>query len=134
MPSETAWYVENKVLFNRMYGAITNEDLTQNSDVLNNHILEHPEQLILIVDMLDVTEFPFNFKTMLAQIGAYQVHKHVAWVLVIADNRLVNFFGTLVSKVTSLSLRSFNSMDEVYAFINHNVPDLVAQLPPLEPA
>ena len=54
----------------------------------------------------------------------------MGWLLVITNNRMIKYLGSMVSGLSSVRYRAFTSVDEALAFLNEvdsTLPDLLAK-------
>lgn len=129
MPYELYWMVERRVIGTRMYGEVTIEDMTQSGDETLDYLEQGQAPMFLFVDMREVTKFPRNFAQMSKQLSVYDfTNPKFAWLITLSGDRLLNLFGTIMSKVTSVPMKIFTNEADALQFIAYNAPDLADDL------
>ncbi len=129
MPYETFWYVEDRVIGTHFYGDITEEDMTSSGQRIEEYIKQGKPPLFLLNDVRDVSKFPLGFKSMTQDMSSYRIHKsRIAWTVILSSNSLINFFGSLASKVVGVPVSTFKTQTEVDSFLAHMAPELAQAL------
>jgi hypothetical protein len=129
MPQETYWYIDKRVIGCRFSGEVTEADLISSSEAVNALVNVGTPPLFIFVDNSAATQFPLDFKRMLQNFSQSRTTSNeIAWTVVISDNRLINFFGALVSKAFGIPTKLVKTQDEVDAFIARFAPDLADAL------
>lgn len=116
MPCEFRWYIPNRVLYQRMYGEITLEELRG----FNVESLQYVEQgqapVHTLVDMREVTKYPMNLREISSQLLNDPGPK-LGWVMVITNNPVLRFLASVVVQVAKVRTGVFPSIDEALAFV-----------------
>jgi hypothetical protein len=128
MAYELSWYIDKRVLKLRVYGVNEMDEFEE----INNHIQDYAQQgnppVYLIVDVREVTQMPLNFNTMLQGMTADRWKNKIAFTWLVSDNRLINFFGVLASKVATLPVYICKTLEEANTQLAHLDPALVTLL------
>ena len=130
MAYETKWLLPGRVIYMANRGAITVEELQDESLRLIELLEEGEGPLVhLLTDVTELGEFPISVGVLnRASIDALR-HPKMGWLLVITDNRMLKYLGSMVTGLSGVRYRAFTSVDEALAFLNEvdsTLPDLLA--------
>lgn len=118
MPTETKWLIEGKVIFQRMWGDITIEDIEEMSKISKQLIESSDRHLVhTITDNSEVKSSPPSNKVRNASKEALQ-HPRFGWFVIYGQNdRLQRFFFQLATSIFNLRTRWFNTREESLNFL-----------------
>jgi hypothetical protein len=111
MPFEMFWYVEKRVLFVRIYGALAVEEI----GVLSKEALERldnaTERFHILLDLTQIEKYPTN----LGQVRKMMVRDKnplLGWWVLIGTNSFIRFLMSALSQVANIHFRAVASLDE----------------------
>lgn len=128
MTVEMAWFIENKVVYCKISGAVTESELTQLDSLAIQWFDQSPESSIhILVDAQQVTQ-----TAPLAAQSKLQFPKHakLGWIVAggsAKSNVVVRMIVSLVSQFFKVRWRDERTLDEALAFlqeIDSSLPDL----------
>lgn len=129
MPYEVSWYVENRVVLNRIWGEYNLDEMRAGNDVILAWMREAAAPVHLLVDVRELQHFPRNFRPMLQEIERFRTEPKMGWGVMLTTNSLLHFFGVLASNVTRSSFRAATSYEEANAILGRVDPKLAPLLP-----
>ena len=129
MPSETKWYVEGRVSSVRDWGDLTVEEMRETNRVFLEHIRGGTPPVHLLIDTRAIGKLPGSFITMLKEIEAFRHEANMGWTLMVTNNSLLHFFGTLSSNLLKMPFKAVSSYEEVNAVLKRVDPSLEGLLP-----
>jgi hypothetical protein len=131
MPYEIRWYVENRVVLNRIWGEYSLDEMRAGNEVILAWMRAAPTRVHLLVDVREIGHFPNNFRPMLQEIERFRNEPKMGWGVMLTTNKLLHFFGVLASNVTRGSFRAATNYQEANAILSR-VDPAVAPLLPVE--
>lgn len=129
MPSETKWYVEGRVSSARDWGELTVEEMRETNRVFLEHIRSGTPPVHLLIDTSAISKLPKSFIPMLKEIEAFRHEPNMGWTVMVTNNSLIHFFGTLSSNLLKMPFKAVSSYDEVNALLRRVDPSLEGLLP-----
>lgn len=117
MAVETRWLIEDRVLYQRIHGDVTLEDLdtaAKNVDIFVEHLSN--TLVYLVVDERDVTKFPISLREV-SNAMQRKPSPLLAWTLILASDGMHRFLSSAVGQLLGLRIRAFNRPEEVIAFL-----------------
>ena len=61
MPFQLSWYFERRILYQRVYGDVTPEEMVQTNATLIEHLRAGDSPVHLLLDLTQMGKFPTNF-------------------------------------------------------------------------
>jgi hypothetical protein len=129
MPYNVSWYVENRVVLNRVWGEYTLEEMRTGNEIILPWMNASSMPVHLVVDVREIGHFPRNFRPMLQEIERFRSVANMGWGVMLTNNSLLHFFGVLAANVTRSSFRAASSYEEVNAILGRVDPALASLLP-----
>jgi hypothetical protein len=129
MPYEVSWYVENRVVLNRIWGEYDLEQMRAGNEVILAWMHPAAAPVHLLVDVREIGHFPRNFRPMLQEIERFRNEANMGWGIMLTTNSLLHFFGVLASNVTRSSFRAASNYEEVNVILGRVDPVLAPLLP-----
>jgi hypothetical protein len=111
MPYETFWYVENRVLYERLYGVLTIEELHALSKEALQYFETGTERVHVLLDISHLEKYPTNL-SQLRSVMVEDKHPRLGWWVLIATNTFIRFIVSALSQVRSIHFRAVSSLDD----------------------
>lgn len=130
MAHKSKWLVDEHIIFNKMDGEVTPDDIRavveDNIPMMDN---ESEAKLIHIIYDMRETTLKGDVVAFQKASRAMFTHGRMGWLLVInsSENRIVNMMASMVSKIFSAQFRQFTSLEDGLKFLNTmdiSLPDL----------
>ena len=125
MPYETSWLVEKRVVYTRMYGFVSGEELkTQNEEMVA--FIEQSEQLLhTINDATDTTGTDMGLRDL--QQTQFTNVDNLGWAIYISPSKMNRFFASVITQLSKKRGRQFATLEEGLRFLQ----EMDETLPPL---
>jgi len=125
MPYETSWLVEKRVVYTRMYGFVSGEELkTQNREMVA--FIEQSEQLLhTINDATDTTGTDMGLRDL--QQTQFTNVDNLGWAIYISPSKMNRFFASVITQLSKKRGRQFATLEEGLRFLQ----EMDETLPPL---
>ena len=117
MPYELSWYREKRILLGTFKGAISPDDLVEVNDAAAAMIREGTPPVHDIINALALDKVPFDLK-MLNRSMQWFKEPNLGWVIVIAQNPLFGFFGSILGQAAGKNVRVVSSWDVAMATLS----------------
>ena len=117
MPYELNWYVEERVIYGRIWGNINIDTVYSASDDVIKYLDTGKPLVHLFLDDSQVTNFPTNFY---AVRGAAQflTHENLGWSVMVGETNFIRqFVLPMVTSVAKVRYRRYKTFDESLAFL-----------------
>ncbi len=128
MPFESKWYIENRVSLVRDLGEITLDEMHASNQIFLEHIRAGKPPVHLLIDTRDVTKMPGSFVPMLKEIEAFRQEPNMGWTIMVTNNSLMRFFGTLSSNLIKMPFHAVKTYEEANQVLAKVDPSLVNAL------
>jgi hypothetical protein len=128
MPFDSKWYVENRVSLVRDYGEVTLEEMRTSNQIFLAHIRAGTPPVHLLIDTRAVTKMPNSFVPMLKEIEAFRHEPNMGWTIMVTNNSLMRFFGTLSSNLIKMPFHAVKNYEEANEVLARVDPTLVSAL------
>ena len=125
MPYKTDWYVEHRVLRLKVFGETTQQEFMDSTTQVVEIMRPYRTPLIFILDFREIGKIAFSVNTLKALTLFRPRELPIEWMIVISNNAVYSFFGTLAGKITAFPVAVFKTLDEANAFIQRHVPEIV---------
>lgn len=125
MPYTVSWLVEKRVLYTRMYGYITAEELRSQKTVVEDFIAQSEHLLHMINDATDTTGTDMGLRDL--QNMQYASAANLGWAIYVNPNKLHRFFASVVTQLSGKRGREYATLSEGLRFLQ----DIDDTLPPL---
>ena len=125
MPCSFEWYVQGRVVLEKLFGDVTVADLVRlNAEVTTLLIQEGVAPVHMVVDLTAVEKYPTKLNDVICTIQK-RVPEKEGWVLVVTENPILRFFASMVLQFARLRLRTFKTIPEAVGFLSENDQTLV---------
>lgn len=125
MPYKVSWLVEKRVLYTRLYGYITAEELRSQKAVIETFIAESEHLLHMINDATETTGTDMGLRDL--QNMPYASATNLGWAIYINPNKLHRFFASVVTQLSGKRGREYATLDEGLRFLQ-DIDDTLPQL------
>lgn len=128
MPTQSSWYLQDRIVLVRAIGKLTTDEMLADDRTLVNNFLNKTkaEKVHIIFDNSKATGSPpiWAFRKL-------KFHKHpkAGWTVTFGGNKFINFMASIAAQISNRSLRMFNSLDECLAHLKQIDKSLLEVLP-----
>lgn len=130
MAYELNWMVENRVIYERLSGNITLDEIREVGKLVSEHVAVGTPLVHLVADLTEVGKFPMNLRE-INNMFENPHRERFGWMIGITNNQLVRFFGTMIPQLQGARMRMFTSVDEALRFlqsVDETLPKLEAAM------
>ena len=134
MPCELKWYLQDRVLLQRLSGVVTLEDVKASNAQLKTFLASGVAPTHVIVDLSGVERFPTSLSTIKEFVQPVPNQDILGWVLIFgAKNALLRFLASMVTQLAgeNVRMRMLDTLPQAIDFIRKQDETLV-NLPVLE--
>jgi hypothetical protein len=136
MPFESKWYIESRVSMVRDYGEITLDEMRASNQIFLEHIRTGKPPVHLLIDTRDIVKMPNSFVPMLKEIEAFRHEPNMGWTIMVTNNSLMRFFGTLSSNLIKMpfhAVKNYEEANQVLARVDSSLVNALLALKESEP-
>ena len=118
MPTETEWYLEDRVFISRAVGDITMEELVSMDRVLETYIKQGKAPVHWILDTRKIGK-PYLNLGLARKTFAILRSDEFGWAIVCVaqSNRLMSFLATTVGQILGVRYRLVQNLEEAEVFL-----------------
>ncbi len=117
MPYEVSWYRPNRIIYERVYGELTLNEVQGTVVEIERMLEEGTSPIHLIVDMRELDKVKVPVKE-IANVSRSLRSTKLGWVLLLSTGKpLLDFLASVVSQVTRMQLAKRASLDQVDDFL-----------------
>lgn len=135
MPCQIQWYAEKRVVYQRLYGNITLEDVRYVNQQSAVYLSAGIPLVHVIVNLTEVEHFPTSLGTIREMLKAPSQKDATGWVLIYgADNPLLRFVASMVAQLAGekVRLRMVDDLAQAVEIIRQQ-DETLADLPLKQP-
>jgi len=125
MPYETSWLVEKRIIYTRMYGFVTGEELLAQNKEMGIYIQQSEYLLHTINDATDTTGTDMGLRDL--QQTQFTDVANLGWAIYISPSKMNRFFASVITQLSKKRGRQFATLEEGLKFLQ----DMDDTLPPL---
>ena len=125
MPYETSWLVEKRIVYTRMYGFVTGEELSAQNSEMPKYIAQSEQLLHTINDATDTTGTDMGLRDL--QQTQFTNVDNLGWAIYISPSKMNRFFASVITQLSKKRGRQFATLEEGLKFLQ----DMDDTLPPL---
>ncbi len=92
-----SWYLPKRVLYARIHHQLEQDESAQIDNLLCT-LLDEGEDVYLIMDLREIKEMKNPNLARLDHTVSYRRHPHLQWMLILANDRLMRFLSSTVSR------------------------------------
>ena len=125
MPYTMSWLVEKRVLYTRMHGFVTSEELQAQSREMEAYIHTSEQLLYIITDATDTTGTNMGLRDL--QKTQFANTPNLGWSVYISPKKMDRFFASVITQLWKKRSREFATLDEGIRFLQ----SIDESLPPI---
>ena len=117
MSYEVKWHTKDSIILVRLWGNLDIQEFPEFDRLILQHI-EQSERLFvhIWVDLKEVTEFPVKLWQVQKSL-THISHARTGWSIIITDNRIIKFVGSVITQVAKARFRAFSTDEEGMSFL-----------------
>lgn len=121
MPYNISWWSEGEVLYLKLYGHLTLDDLEQVTQKSLEYLEASSTIIHAITDATDVESTPSNIPTLLRKMNAGQ-HRNSGYTIIITSNKLITFIANTLLQVLKMQVRIVQTKEEAQKILDRVTP------------
>ena len=129
MGVKLVWYLEQRIIFTYVWGDFTITELREGAAQGAKYVQMGTAPVHDIIDMREMERYPFNLKEIIDATPIFR-EPNLGWVVLLSNNRAVNFIATIVLQFSSAKLRIASNENEALDFLRGADGTLPDPLPP----
>ena len=126
MPYAISWLVEKRVLYTRLYGFVTGEELQAQSHEMEAYVQKSEQLLYIITDGTDTTGTDMGLRDL--QKTQFADTPNLGWSVYISPKKMDRFFASVITQLWKKRSREFATLDEGIRFLQ-SVDDSLPPIP-----
>jgi hypothetical protein len=115
MPYSLSWLVEKRIIYTRMYGFVTGEELLAQSKEMEGYIHASELLLYIITDATDTTGTNMGLRDL--QKTQFADAKNLGWAVYISPKKMDRFFASVITQLLKKRSREFATLEEGIRFL-----------------
>lgn len=125
MPYKMSWLVEKRIIYTRMYGHVTSDEMAAYNQEMENFV-QHSELLVhTLTNATDTTGVDMGLRDL--QNMSFTDIANLGWAIYISPSKINRFFASVITQLSQKRGRQFATVEEAFKFL-HEMDDT---LPPL---
>lgn len=114
MPYTLDWHTPNIIIFAKMTGKYTEEEMFAcNESIRDNYLAVGEAPVHLIIDITEITEYPRNLGVIQKASNIFQNHPSMGWMLLVGfSNPLTRFITNINLQIFGMHFRFSGTMEE----------------------
>lgn len=125
MPYTVDWYVPNQVIYCRVFGNATIDEIVlANEDMITLLETQGNAHIHIITDVLELKNTPITLSK-LSDASKSVRHENAGWHIVVTDRRLFEFLSNTISQIWRNShVKGASTLTDAIAILKKNDPDI----------
>lgn len=115
MPYQTSWLVEKRVIYAKLYGYVTEDEITAYYHSLADFAKESELLLHTLTDSTDMTGMQMSFREL--QNMRFNGISNLGWAILISPSKLNRFFASVITQLSNKRGRQFATLEEGLHFL-----------------
>jgi len=115
MPYAISWLVDKRVIYSRLYGFITGEELSAQRVEMEPLIQNSDQLLYIITDATDSTGTNLGLRDL--QKTQFADATNLGWAVYISPKKMDRFFASVITQLLKKRSREFATLDEGIRFL-----------------
>ncbi len=115
MPYTISWLVDKRVIYTRMYGFVTGEELGAQKVEMEALLPNSDQLLYIITDATDTTGTNMGLRDL--QKTQFADATHLGWAVYISPKKMDRFFASVITQLLKKRSREFATLDEGIRFL-----------------
>ena len=125
MPYQQSWLVEKRIVYTRMYGYVTGEELLAQNEEMRAFIQQSEQLLHTINNATDTTGTDMNLRDL--QKTQFTNVDNLGWAIYVSPSKMNRFFASVITQLSHKRGRQFATLEEALTFLQ----EMDDTLPPL---
>ncbi len=125
MPYEISWLVEKRVVYTRMYGFVTGEELANQNKDMTPFVKSSVQLLHTITDATDGIGTDVKLRDL--QKANFTDIDNLGWAIYVSPSKMNRFFASVITQLSHKRGRQFATLEEALNFLS----DIDDTLPPI---
>lgn len=115
MPYSLSWLVEKRIIYTRLYGFVTGEELLAQSQEMQAYIQASELLLYIVTDATDTTGTNMGLRDL--QKTQFADAKNLGWAVYISPKKMDRFFASVITQLLKKRSREFATLEEGIRFL-----------------
>ena len=115
MPYQLSWLVEKRVIYTRLYGLVTSEELSAQKEEMEPLIQSSDQLLYIITDGSDTTGTSMGLRDL--QKTQFADAANLGWAVYISPKKMDRFFASVITQLLKKRSREFATLEEGIRFL-----------------
>jgi len=116
MPFEIGWSIENRVIYERVYGDLDFESTVAVAEQGSRLLGEGVTPVHMVIEMTDLKSFPTNVSK-IHTVTQFMRSPSLGWVVIIGSGSLATFFINVIRQIIKFPVVHQPSLDQALAFL-----------------
>jgi hypothetical protein len=128
MPFQVTWYHSDRVIYVRLEGLVTLEEISGATEKVIEHVYQGTPPVHVLSDLRDMHKFPTNLVDISRSVKPMD-NTILGYTLIVGLNPVVRFLTSAISQFFKARYRTFNTPDEALAFLAEVDPSAFTNQP-----
>ena len=115
MPYAISWLVDKRVIYTRLYGFITGDELSAQREEMQPLIQDSDQLLYIITDATDSTGTNLGLRDL--QKTQFADATNLGWAVYISPKKMDRFFASVITQLLKKRSREFATLEEGIRFL-----------------
>ena len=115
MPYALSWLVDKRVIYTRLYGFITGDELSAQREEMQPLIQDSDQLLYIITDATDSTGTNLGLRDL--QKTQFADATNLGWAVYISPKKMDRFFASVITQLLKKRSREFATLEEGIRFL-----------------
>jgi hypothetical protein len=115
MPYKVSWLVDKRVIYTRLYGLVTSEELSAQKEQMDPLIQSSDQLLYIITDGSDTTGTSMGLRDL--QKTQFADAANLGWAVYISPKKMDRFFASVITQLLKKRSREFATLEEGIRFL-----------------
>ena len=115
MPYNVSWLVDQRIIYTRMYGFVTGEELGAQKEEMEPLIKNSTQLLYIITDATDTTGTNMGLRDL--QKTQFADAANLGWAVYISPKKMDRFFASVITQLLKKRSREFATLEEGIRFL-----------------
>ena len=115
MPYKVSWLVDQRVMYTRMYGFVTGEELGAQKVEMEALLPKDGPKLYIITDGTDTTGTNMGLRDL--QKTQFADATNLGWAVYISPKKMDRFFASVITQLLKKRSRNFATLEEGISFL-----------------
>ncbi len=119
MAFKVSWYIQGRVIYDEVWGAVTIDDVSGTSDalrVLLDEATGGEQRCHVIVDITRLSRLPLTLGQTNKAISHFK-HPNLGWSLLVNRNKFALFLASVIAQMFRARFRAFATIEEALQFL-----------------